>query len=258
MFSAIYPLFEKGRLLKIEMLECLRDFPREILQIYLKDYKNGILSGCEISVNEYCLVIQPGIILFHGILYVLKDTYEVPYLSNDRLTVLKVNCLDKDIEKDFIHYISQIYLDYNTTCKETEVELCRFKLKKGARLRMEYKDFYDFNTEYDTVNRIYVPYLGKGKTTLVPEIVMAFARAALKYHPLEAIDLQFCFLALQNNGRVERSVLEAYLEAKNEQINDQTSQIILYEGLSNILRRIEKGEQIKNHRKGFGKGILVD
>lgn len=258
MFSATYPLFEKGRLLKIEMLECLRDFPRELLQVYLKDYVEGVLSGCEITVNEHCLIIQPGIIFLQGILYVLKAAYEVPYLSNDRLTLLKVNCLDKDKEKDFIRYVSQIYLDYNTSCKETEIELCRFKLKKGARLRMNYQDFYDFNTEYDTVNRIYVPYSGKGKVTLVPEIVMEFAKEALKYHPLEAIDLQFCFLTLQNNGFLERNVLEAYLNAKDEPINNEASQITLYEGLSNILRRIQRGEQKKNYRKGFGKGILVD
>ena len=34
---------------------------------------------------------------------------------------------------------------------KNEIELCRFRLKAGAELRTEYKDFYDIQTEYDTM-----------------------------------------------------------------------------------------------------------
>ena len=40
MFKNIYPLFERKRLLKKEMLEILRDYPRDIFQILYQDYCN--------------------------------------------------------------------------------------------------------------------------------------------------------------------------------------------------------------------------
>ncbi len=258
MFSANYPLFERGRLLKIEMLEALRDFPRDLLEVYLKDYKDGILMGCEITTKDQFLVIQPGILLMKGIIYVLKTPYELPYLANNKLTVLKVNCLDKDKDKDFIRYISQIYLDYQTTCKETEIELCRFKLKEGARLRDIYKDFYDYNTEYDTVNRIHVPYAKAFKATFAPEIINCFAQQALTCHALENPDIQFCMLALQHNGSLERRVIEAYLNIRGESFDHEMDNEEIYLALTHILQMLESGGKRKSQAQGFGEGIWVD
>ena len=258
MFSANYPLFERGRLLKIEMLEALRDFPRDLLEVYLKDYKNGILSGCEITTKEQFLIINPGILLMQGVIYILKEPYEIPYLANNRLTVLKVNCLDKDKEKDFIRYISQIYLDYQTTCKETEIELCRFKLKEGARLRGIYKDFYDYHTEYDTVNLIHVPYAKPFQITLSPQIISCFAKQVLTYSNLESHDLQFCMLALQHYGNLEKNVIIAYLRIRGEAVSEEASNEEIYLALMHILQIIENGGRRKMQGQGFGEGIWID
>lgn len=257
MFSANFPLFERGRLLKIEMLEALRDFPRDLLKVYLKGYSNGVLTGCEIDTKEQYIVIKPGIIFFNEVLYVLKEPYLLPYLSNNRLTLLKVNCLDQDKEKDFIRYITQIYLDYNVTCKETEIELCRFKLKDGARLRSQYRDFYDYNTEYDTVSRVYVPYISHSDTTLVPQIIITFAQTALECTQLEAYDIQFCFLALQHQGVIEKSVLLAYLKIKDIFVSEDANNEELYEGLMTILTGIQNGGKRKK-RQDFSGGIWID
>ena len=52
MFKNIYPLFERKRLLKKEMLENIRDFPRDIFDIFFRNYSDGILTGCDIEVKE--------------------------------------------------------------------------------------------------------------------------------------------------------------------------------------------------------------
>lgn len=72
MFKNIYPLFERKRLLKKEMLEILRDFPRDIFQILYQDYADGILAGCELETIDGSLVIHPGIICYNKIPYILK------------------------------------------------------------------------------------------------------------------------------------------------------------------------------------------
>ncbi len=44
------------------MLENIRDYPRDIVKIYFKNYENGILTGCEVTVkeDERLLLVQPG------------------------------------------------------------------------------------------------------------------------------------------------------------------------------------------------------
>ena len=52
MFKNVYPLFERKRLLKKEMLENIRDFPRDIVDIFFFFFSDGILAGCDIKVKE--------------------------------------------------------------------------------------------------------------------------------------------------------------------------------------------------------------
>lgn len=64
MFRYEKPLFEKKRLLRIEMLEQLRDYPRDYLEILYSGYSDGIVCGCTLSWNEEELMITPVIIKF--------------------------------------------------------------------------------------------------------------------------------------------------------------------------------------------------
>ena len=76
LFENNYPLFNSGRLLKIDMLEELRDFPREFFDIRLKEYSNGIISGCDIDVTDDFIDIKKGIIKYQDVLYLLKEDRE--------------------------------------------------------------------------------------------------------------------------------------------------------------------------------------
>ena len=76
MFKNIYPLFESKCLLKKEMLENLRDYPRSIIQILCQDYSDGIITGCELSVVNHEIIISPGILCFKGVLYILEKLWK--------------------------------------------------------------------------------------------------------------------------------------------------------------------------------------
>ena len=52
MFQNIYPVFEPKRLLKKEMLENLRDFPRSLFGLQYQNYSDGILYGCDITGTD--------------------------------------------------------------------------------------------------------------------------------------------------------------------------------------------------------------
>ena len=64
MFQNIYPVFEPKRLLKKEMLENLRDFPRSLFGLQYQNYSDGILYGCDITGTETGMILLPGILCY--------------------------------------------------------------------------------------------------------------------------------------------------------------------------------------------------
>ena len=148
----IYPAFERGRILKKELLWALRDYSYAALQLQYQGYPDGILSGCGVGAGEGLLHIGQGVIKCQGFLFLITEETQVAYAPTDRYTSLKFRLAAKEELADYTRYITEFILDEDTVRHQNEVELCRFKLKEGARLRTDYKDFFDIQTEFDTVN----------------------------------------------------------------------------------------------------------
>lgn len=181
MFQNIYPVFEPKRLLKKEMLENLRDFPRSLFGLQYQNYSDGILYGCDITGTETGMILLPGILCYKGVPYFLERPYPVSCKAEGKMAYVKVHFWDKTIGSGGEEYLSQIIVDEQEPDAEQELELARFKLQAGARLRSDYVDFYDYETEFDTVNRIYVPYAAPDHPGIWPQILKSFARELLKY-----------------------------------------------------------------------------
>jgi len=92
--------------------------------------------------------------------------------------MLKLRFLPQSESKDFILFKTDIFLDDTTELREDEMEICRFKLKAGSRLRQDYVDFHDLNTEFDTLNILHVPYAGMDLPTIAPYVTRYFAKEA--------------------------------------------------------------------------------
>ncbi len=148
MFENNYPLFNKGRLLKIDMLKELRDFPRELSDINFKNYSDGIIKGCDIEVTADFINVKKGLIKHNNTLYLLKENAHIPYECNNKLTILKVKFLPETKDSDFLRNSAEIYLDENIELKEDEMEICRFQLRSGARLRNNHVDFNDKDSDF--------------------------------------------------------------------------------------------------------------
>lgn len=93
--------------------------------------------------------------------------------------------------------------------KPGEIELCRFKLKEGAALRTNYKDFYDMQTEYDTLNLADATWSSAGGNTLSKEITDFFAKKVLECGHAEKDDIQFAYFLLQSREAVNYDILDA-------------------------------------------------
>lgn len=258
MFKNIYPLFERKRLLKKEMLEILRDYPRDLFRLMYQDYSNGILVGCELETVDGGLVIHPGILYYNKIPYILEENWKIPCEATGKLSYLKVKFSDKIAGIGQDEYLSQIYWDDNVPDGSHEIELARFKLQSGARLRDNYTDFYDYNTEFDTINRIYAPFASVRKHSIYPQILKSFS-VTLMQHPIQnQWDYSFCLDCIKLHTVMPYDEIKVYLNMRLDQEQEEYSNKEIYDNLSRILSEAAgKKERGNRTEKGDRKLLLI-
>ena len=142
-------------------------------------------------------------------------------------------------------YIIEFALDDNLERKQNELEVCRFKLKEGARLRTDYKDFFDIQTEFDTVNLADATWSAAGGNTLSKEVTDYFARKVLECDKAEDRDIQFAYLLLQSREAVPCEIIVDYIGRKtgcNEYEGFNTHEV--FGKLEEILDGIRRGTDI--------------
>ncbi len=235
MFQNIYPVFEPKRVLKKEMLENLRDYPRTLFDIQYQEYSDGILYGCRLEALDKELTVLPGIVLFKGIPYFMEKPYVVSCEAQGKLTYLKVCFTDKEVGTGWEEYRGRICLDRQAPDTGRELEIARFKLQPGARLRTEYVDFGDYATEFDTVNRIHAAYAAPGHQVVWPQILKCFAQEMMRQRLRDPWDCAFCMGCMQMQATMPYEAVRSYLNIKlgqeKEYTNEQT-----YRALLQILR----------------------
>lgn len=237
MFKNIYPLFESKRILKKEMLENLRDYPRALFQIRYQDYSDGILWGCNLETKEKVIRIEPGVLLWRNMPYLLEEPYRIPHESSGRTAYLKVRFSDRSSGNGQYEYRSQISISEEEPEEGYEIELARFKLQPGARLRDAYTDFYDYCTEYDTLNRIHVPYASPERHSIWPRMLQCFASSMMEYPMQDARDQAFCLNCLQLTEAMPYRAVKSYLDVRMGQKRDYSNAEI-YDGLKSILQQV--------------------
>ena len=104
-------------------------------------------------------------------IFMLKNSLSVSYKPTNITTLLKL-CISGELrDADCVYREAELRLEASDELRSGELEICRFKLQDGARLRCEYQDFEDRSTEYDTLNRIYTPCAALDEPTLLPRTV---------------------------------------------------------------------------------------
>ncbi len=242
MFRYVMPEFQAKRLLRAEMLEQLRDYPKNFLELYFQGYSGGIVCGCQIAWYHGRVEIASGIIYHAGKLYFMEKPYQVDCPAEDRVRYLKVQFLEEVHKEGKVESNTRIILDGVKPDSVYEMELCRFRLQEGAELRSSYRNFEDYATEYDTVNRIHVPFAAYGQPMIWPEILMQFAKEMLESGGSNIYDINFSMSIMANNGNIPQKYLAAYLQVRLEEKAVRDGNQNLYEGLNTILKLCKTGK----------------
>lgn len=239
----IYPAFERGRIMKKELLWALRDYSYSALQLQYQDYPDGIISGCGIRAEDETLYISPGMIKCQGFIFLLTGEEQVRYAPTNKYISLKFRLKEKEDLPDYTRYVTEFILDKNLERTQTEIELCRFKLKEGARLRTEYKDFFDIQTEFDTVNLADATWSAQGGQALSKEVTDYFADKVLECGNAGDKDIQFAYFLLRSRGAVPYKILNDYIARKTgDRRNEIFSGEKAFWKLEEILSDIRKGK----------------
>lgn len=244
MFKNIFPIFERGAILKKDMLDNIRDYPRVYLEILYKNYTNGIITGCEIEADEENIILKNGIIKYKNNLYFLDKILKEKYTSTNKKKYIRIK-FEENLQKDgFIINEGRLCIEENQDIADNEIEIGNFKLKNGAKLRTKYSDFFDLDTEFNTLNIIDIEYACENKSTLSPLIINMFADIILNKSLSENnIDIMFGFQIL-NNTYIRREVICAYISKRLRIKNTYMSNREIYINLCKIAKELLHNQKI--------------
>lgn len=211
MFIEQYPKFERDMILKAEMLEKIKRYPRDLLHLLYDKYSNGILCGGAIRVEQdSIMIVEPGLLKWQGVIYYHTEEERIPCEATGEPQILVVKFQEPKEETSGVTYGTEFVLKQDEIIGENEMELCRFILKKGAVLRKDYQDLRDMATLHNTVNIITVPHAGIGESTLSPEITYRFGCEMIKCKLTDPWDVSFVMQCLQQET-IQRQILEHYI-----------------------------------------------
>ncbi|MCM1183228.1 MAG: hypothetical protein NC337_07635 [Roseburia sp.] len=240
MIGQIFPLFREGCVLRARMLEAFTDYSFRFGELLYTGYANGIISGCRLTTTGDTIIVHPGLVLFYGKVFYIKEPAPVRYAPTNELRILKLRYMGEERTESMISYELELFLDTDPAQKEGEIELCRFTLQEGAYLRCQYQDFEDWATEYDTLSMVQARYASPGHGTLHPELTRAFARELLACEPENPVDVSFCLEILSRGEPVRMEALAAYIRLRSgAPVKEENAEI--YGGLSDILRKAREG-----------------
>ncbi len=251
MFEYRYPQFQSKRLLRAQMLEELRDYPLRFARSLWQDCAQGVVSGCRISWNDGKLTVGSGIIYKNKQFYFMEEPYAMECGPLDQVRYLKVRILPEQKLPGEIRGEARIVLDEKEVDEAFELELCRFRLQEGARLRDQHENFEDFSTEYDTVDFTYAPWAGKKNSTLNPLLTVQFAREIMRKENARPEDLYFAMNILSNGGTVAAEAVREYIRRRTGE-RAAGGLRPMYEGLLSILKeRADPETDSKGQRNIF-------
>ena len=258
MFANAFPLFARGRILKKEMLENLRDFPRDFFDIYFADYSDGVIAGAEVIIGDGQITIGKGIVKHDQCLYLLEDNLQVSYFNANKEILIKVRFFPEETGGDFSSRSTEVFLDDDPEIALDQMELGRFKLREGAALRSDYTDFFDFATEYNTINIIHAPYAAPGLATLNPTILRYFAKIVLKSNSSNGYDLNFAMNCLSQKP-LDRELIQYYLVNRRGLEYQDFSNIEIYRHLTLIVKELESGiKQQQGPKQSEMERMIID
>ena len=237
------PRIAPGSILRQAALTAISDAAFMTNEYLIREYADGILSGCGLETTEDAIIVKEGTVFLDREIFLIKKPLTINYSPTNTTVVLKM-CFSNAISDDnCIYRDMDLEITRDMVCEPGQIELCRFKLQEGAKLRCEYQDFEDRSTEFDTMNRVHAPYAAYGGSTLSPEITRAFAQELMdSAGSISDFDAAFCLQILGSGNPIAPDALVRYIAHTNGENPKDTTNMGVFQELVKILK----------HQRGLG------
>lgn len=240
------PLFHTGKILSVEMLNALTyELEKVNSQKYL-GYSDGILRGFQIEVADEYLIVNEGSYIYQGELLCIPQKAKVLYKKSDSLQVLVLRTGDMEQTNNFRIREAEFKIIPEENCIITDIEICRFFLQQGAKLRNQYQNFRDMNTTFDTVCLCHSKWSAYGENSVAYPILAMFGQEIMNKEKPDIYD-ELLLNAINNSSgeSIPQPVIIRYLTNKLERKLENPNQEDIFKGL---VHSLEKGERRAERR----------
>ena len=129
----LYPLFERNRILKKELLWSLRDYAFGQLRLEYGEYAAGMLQGCGVRVEEDRIVVSPGIIKWNEFIFLMCEEERIGYEPSEGFTSVKMRFSTEQNSPDYVLHTMKLVSDKRMDLADNEFEICRYRLQEIGR-----------------------------------------------------------------------------------------------------------------------------
>lgn len=214
------PSFNRGSILKQNMLEALRDFPHTALNVMYSDYGEGIISGFEVkSGSDNSFQVSPGLLKINDTVFVMAESLSIEQKTERHYVYISLRKIDNPDGEDIVLHCSQIDEPQNEN-----FELFRYTMNAEM---MAYKDVYELlSAPMNRINQLNCKYSVVGGSTLHPCYFQLFANAVLESSNASQNDIAFAYQCL--NGITNISIVKHYFSgaSSNEDVLKQMRVIL--------------------------------
>lgn len=252
------PVFEEGTVLTQEMLESLKQYAVHTGIFPYLGYADGILKGCGLTASGDRITVQEGMLLYEGEVFCLsKQT--IGYGPSDQEKLLVACMGDKERSRSLETRTVEIRLTSEADQTASEIELCRYRLQQGARLRCEYRNFSDMDTEYDTANVCHAGWSAYGGPSVSYEILSQFANEAQTKRGLLPEDRMFLGQIFAAPGMtLPKACILSYLSGRLSKDCRKDSIHDIYLHLADALRLMDSGKGAAGAKAQSSRRLIVD
>lgn len=253
------PVFQEGTVLTQEMLEALKQYAYNTGVFPYLGYANGILKGCGITAYGDRLIVREGMLLYEGEIFYFPHASGIEYEPTDSVKLLAARVGDRERSRSLETRTVELRLTSEADKTASEIELCRYRLQPGARLRCEYRNFSDMDTEYDTVNVCHAGWSAYGGPSVSYEILYQFANAAQTKRGLSAEDRMFLGQIFAAPGEtLPKACICNYLSGRLQKDCREDSIHDLYLHLVDVLRQMDDTRGAAGQKAQSGRRMIVD
>lgn len=251
------PVFAKGNILTQEMLDSMKAYAVDAIQLSYEGYSNGIISGCEITITDNILTIHKGLLNYQGNICFITENINLSYQPTDTWNVVKL--IFGELSKEQCFTTMEMYAEISEKAEHeaSSIEIARFRLQEGAVLRTQHRNFQDYETEYDTLSMIEAEYAGYRESTICPELLYQFAEETNGFDVNNGADMAFLLQIWNMKGQsLNRKVIETYIAVRlGKPVSHMTNREI-YKGLVEVLRKIKQDKVEPEVRRRSSRMII--